>query len=102
MSLDQPLSSRTEQFLAEAVANGLFPSKAAAIDAAVEALRGNVHVLRRGTATVHFVPDEHMEAVEAAIEESEQGLSTPMTAADWNALRQRAHETASRRQVHEG
>jgi Arc/MetJ-type ribon-helix-helix transcriptional regulator len=89
MSLDQGLSPQTEQFLNEAVASGLFPSKAAAIDAAVDALREK-------NASVSFVPDEHMEAVEAAMHESKQGLATPMSTADWALLRQRTKETADR------
>lgn len=87
--MDSRLSPQTEQFLANAVASGMFPSKEAAIDAAVESLR-------QRTETIPMVPDEHMEEVEQAIEESRAGLSTPMTAEDWAELRQRVHDVAAR------
>lgn len=68
--------------MAHVVASGMFPSKEAAIDAAVDALREK-------TEPIPMVPEEHMEEVERAIEESRAGLSTPMTAEDWAELRQR-------------
>jgi hypothetical protein len=54
-------SPQAERYLASFVAGGLFPSKEAAIEAAVAALREK-------TEPIPFVPDEHMARVEAAIE----------------------------------
>lgn len=82
------LSPQTEQYLASMVAGGLFPSKEAALEAAVAALREKSDQLQ-------FVPDEHMERVEQAIVSSLAGRSTPMTAADWASLRRLAQDAAS-------
>jgi hypothetical protein len=87
--MDKELSPQTEQYLASVVAGGLFPSKEAAIEAAVAALREK-------TEPIQFVPDEHMEAVEQALESALAGKGTPMTAADWDELRKHAHDVAAR------
>ena len=84
-------SPQNEQFLARAIAEGLYPSTEAALDAAVSALREK-------NEEVPVVPEEHMALVEAAIEESNAGLSREMTAADWDALRQTVREVAARKQ----
>ena len=81
------LSQQSEQYLASIVA-GALPSKEAALEAAVEALRKN-------NEGIQFVPDEHMERVEQAIESANAGLATPMTQADWSRLRQLAHDVAA-------
>jgi len=86
--MDKELSSHAEQFLASVVAGGLFPSKEAALEAAVAALREK-------TEEILHVPDEHMEDVEKAIESANAGLSRPMTSADWENLKQLARDVAS-------
>lgn len=77
------LSPQNEQFIEQVVAGGIFASKAAALNAAVDAMRE-----REREEQIPPVPDEHMEAVEEALAESEAGLSRPMTSADWARLRQ--------------
>lgn len=86
--MDRHLSPQTEQFLANMVANGVFPSKEAALEAAVEALREKA-------ATIPFVPDEHMDAVERSIESANAGRLTPMTPEYWERLRQTVRNTAA-------
>lgn len=93
--MDSHLSPQTEQFLADAVANGMFPSKEAALEAAVEALREK-------TESIQYVPDEHMADVEEALESANAGEGTPMTSADWDDLRQRAHDVAASRATRGG
>jgi len=87
--MDHSLSPQTEEFLANMVANGVFPSRAAAIEAAVSALREKA-------AAIPAVPAEHLARVEQAIESANAGLTTPMTADDWAGLRQRARDVAAR------
>ncbi len=91
--MEHELSPQNEQYLERIVAGGLFPSKEAALDAAVAALREK-------TDEIPFVPDEHMEAVEQGIDEAEAGLSRPMTDEDWSRLRQYAYKVAARK--HQG
>lgn len=88
--MEKHFSPQAEQYLANAVASGMFPSKEAAIEAAVEALREKSEI-------IPMVPEEHMASVEAGIAESRAGLGTPMTAEDWAELRQYAHDVAARR-----
>jgi hypothetical protein len=90
--MEHELSPQNQQYLDRIVAGGLFPSKEAALDAAVAALREK-------TEEVPFVLHEHMEAVEQAIDEADAGLSRPMTDEDWSRLRQRAHDVAARMQL---
>jgi len=78
------LSPQTEQYLASVVAGGLFPSKEAALEAAVEALRAT-------TDQIPLVPAEHMGLVEQGIASARAGRSRELTDADWDRLRQRAH-----------
>jgi len=87
--MNHDLSPQSEQYLDKIVSGGLYPSKEAALEAAVEALREK-------TEPIPFVPDEHMASVEEAIEESRAGRATPMMATDWAELRQRAHDVAAR------
>jgi hypothetical protein len=82
------LSPQIEQYLASVVADGLFPSKEAALEAAIEALREK-------TEPIPFVPDEHMARVEQSIESAEAGRSRALTDADWQNLRQLARDAAS-------
>jgi hypothetical protein len=77
------LSPQTELYLASVVAGGLFPSKEAALEAAVEALRAK-------TEQIPFVPAEHMELVEQGIASARAGRSRELTDADWERLRQHA------------
>ena len=87
--MQHELSPRSEQYLDEVVSGGLFPSKEAALEAAIEALREK-------NAEIPFVSDEDMEAVEQAIESSRAGRSSPMTRADWDELRRVARDAAAR------
>lgn len=83
------LSPETEQYLASVVAGGLFPSKEAALEAAVGAFRAQHE-------QIPLVPAEHMELVEQGIASVQAGRCRELTDADWERLRQRAHEVASR------
>jgi Arc/MetJ-type ribon-helix-helix transcriptional regulator len=89
--MDQQLSPQNEEYLERIVAGGIFPSKAAAIDAAVTALREK-------SGEIPFVPDEHMDAVEHGIAQADAGLCEPMTAEDWASLRQYARDCAGKTQ----
>jgi Arc/MetJ-type ribon-helix-helix transcriptional regulator len=82
------LSPQTEQYLARIVAGGLYPSKEAAIEAAVDALREKNEQLLA-------VPDEQVDLVEQAIASSRAGKSRPLNAAEWSNLRQLARDAAS-------
>ncbi len=82
------LSPQTEQYLASMVAGGLFPSKEAALEAAVEALRAK-------TQPLPFVPAEHIELIEQGLASVEAGRVRELSDADWEKLRQRAHRVAS-------
>jgi hypothetical protein len=50
------------------------------------------------TEPIEMVPDEHMEAVEQAIEEANAGLCRPLTDADWENIRQLARDAAAANQ----
>ena len=82
------LSPQHEQYLASVVAGGLFPSKQAALEAAVDALREK-------TGPIPYVPDEHMAHVEQAIESANAGRTSPMTPQYWDSLRQRIRGAAA-------
>ncbi|MBX3414105.1 MAG: hypothetical protein KF708_15565 [Pirellulales bacterium] len=82
------LSPQSEQYLDQIVAGGLYPSKEAALEAAVEALPEK-------TEPSHFVPDDHLETVERGIESAHAGRLKPVTPEFWDALRQMARETAA-------
>ena len=82
------LSQQTEQYLADVVAGGLFPSKEAALEAAVAALREK-------TEPIPLVPDEHIERVEQAVESANAGLTSPMTPEYWDCLRQNVRDIAA-------
>ena len=87
--MSHELSPQSEQYLDEMVSGGFYPTKEAALEAAVDALREK-------NDEIPFIPEEHMEAVERAIESSRAGLSSPMTQADWDELRQLARDVAAR------
>lgn len=53
-------------------------------------------------ANLRFVPDEHMELVERALESSLAGQSTPMTDADWEHLHLLAVAAAARSDLNTG
>ncbi len=82
------LPPQIEQYLASVVAGGLFPSQEAALEAAIDALREK-------TEPIPFVPDEHMEIVEQAIESANAGHGRVLTDSDWENLRQLARDAAS-------
>jgi len=82
------LSPQAEQYLESVVAGGLFPTKEAAIEAAVEALRRNIEA-------IPMVPQEHMEMVEQGIASARAGRGRELTDADWENLRQHARLAAS-------
>ena len=82
------LSPQSEAYLAQVVAGGVYPSKEAALDAAVDALREK-------NADLSPIPEEHAELVERAIASSEAGRSRPMTDQDWARLRKLAIDVAS-------
>lgn len=79
------LSPQSESYLSHVVAGGLYPSKEAAIEAAVAALREK-------NADIPLIPEEHDAAVEQAIASSEAGLSRLMTSDDWTELRKIADD----------
>ena len=82
------LSPQSEQYLAHIVATGMFPSKEAALDAAVVALREK-------NDEIPLIPEEHMALVEEALASSEAGESRPMTKEDWDQLREFARRVAA-------
>lgn len=84
------LSRETEQYLASVVAGGIFPSKEAALEAAVG-------ILRRQLEQIPAVPAEHMELVEQGIASIEGGRSRALADADWEVLRRLARDAASRK-----
>lgn len=82
------LSPQNEHFLEQAVARGYFPSKEAALDAAVTALR-------RHQDEVPEVPEEHARSVDEGLDDLATGGSHEMTPADWRRLREFARDVAS-------
>jgi hypothetical protein len=86
--MEPTLSSQNEQYLVRMIAGGLFSSKAAALDAAVTALREKAD-------EVPFVPFPDMEAVEQGLNEADVGISRQMTNDDWSRLRRRARDVAA-------
>jgi hypothetical protein len=82
------LSPETERYLASVVAGGLFPSKEAALEAAVGALRAQQE-------HIPAVPAEHMDLVEQAMAAVQAGRCRELTDADWERLHQRARDVAS-------
>jgi hypothetical protein len=87
------LSSQSEQYLDQVVASGLFPSKEAALDAAVVALREK-------NEQIPLIPPEHLDLVEQALASSEAGHSRPMTEDDWARLRASARQAATEARGH--
>lgn len=81
------LSPLTEEYLAKVVAEGIFPSKQAALEAAVAALREK---------TEHSipVPAEHLAAVEEGIRSADAGRTREISDADWQRLRDSVRERA--------
>jgi hypothetical protein len=86
MFMPHELSPQTEQYLASIVAGGLFPSKEAALEAAVESLRNS-------TDAVPMVPAEHMAAVEEGLASFQADGAKELTDADWELLREHVRET---------
>ncbi|MBL8830614.1 MAG: hypothetical protein JNM18_26815 [Planctomycetaceae bacterium] len=88
MSTD--LAPHIEQKIAAAVASGLFPSREAVIEAGVEQLLDS-HIPR--------IPAEHRERVEAAILAANAGHVEPMSAEEWESLRQLVRDVAAGKAV---
>jgi hypothetical protein len=86
-------SPQNEQFLHDIVAGGLYPSKEAAIDAALDAFRAAQP--EPFDPNIPMVPDEHMEGVEEALAELDAGLGVEMTRDEWDRLRQFARDVAA-------
>jgi hypothetical protein len=82
------LSPQSEAYLAQVVAGGVYPSKEAALDAAVDALREK-------NSEIPLVPEEHDGLIEQAIASSKDGRSRPMTDDDWARLRKLATDAAA-------
>jgi hypothetical protein len=82
------LSSQSEQYLAQVVASGMFPSKEAALEAAVVALREK-------NEEVPMIPEEHTALVEEALASLEAGEGRPITEQDWERWRGLAWKVAA-------
>ena len=82
------LSPQIEQYLASVVAGGLFPSEEAALEAAIAALCEK-------TEQIPFVPNEHMERLDQAIESANAGRTKPLTPEYWENLRQIVRNAAA-------
>ncbi len=89
--MSSELSPQIEQYLASIVAGGLFPSKEAALEAAIEALREKTERLAP-------IPEEHLKLIEQGVASARAGRKRELSDADWENLRQRAHEVAARNQ----
>jgi hypothetical protein len=85
------LSPQSEAYLAQVVSGGVYPSKEAALEAAVDALREK-------NADIPPVPGEHVALIEQAIASSEAGRSRPMTDEDWSRLRKLAGDATAARE----
>jgi hypothetical protein len=83
-------SPQNEQYLSDIVAGGYFPSRQAALDAAIDALREK----RDGIA---YISDEEMALVQEGLDDLEQNGAVEMTEADWESLRQHARDVAAGR-----
>lgn len=83
------LSPQSESYLQNLVTGGFFPTKEAAIEAAVAALREK-------NEQPPLIPEEHSDRVEQAIASCEAGLSRPLTADDWARWKQIAQDAADR------
>lgn len=84
------LSPQNERFLEQVVAGGRFPSKEAALDAAVTALRGQQE-------DVPEIPAEHAPLVDQGLDDLADVGSQKMTVADWDRLRALARNVAAGR-----
>ena len=89
--MSHELSPQTEQYLESIVAGGLFPSKEAALEAAVEALRNS--------AGMPMVPASDMDAVEQGIESAQAGRARTLSDEDWEKVRRHAAEAAANRRA---
>jgi Arc/MetJ-type ribon-helix-helix transcriptional regulator len=73
------LSPHTEAFIRDAVAHGVFPSREALLETAVERLRSS-------PAEVPLVETEHMAGVEEAIADLDAGRGIELTDDEWDAI----------------
>lgn len=90
MSMSSQLSPHVEDLIAHAVANGMFPTREAVLEAGVERLFKEV---------IPPVPDEHLAAVELGLAEIEQGLVEDMTKGDWDELHQLVQDVAAGKNI---
>lgn len=90
--MNYELSPQTEQYLTSIVAGGLYPSKQAALEAAIAALREKDRPLP-------MVPDDHLDAVEKAIATADAGEVRELTPADWSRLRDSANKVDDELQI---
>lgn len=91
--MNHELSPQYEQYLDNMVAGGLYPSKEAALEAAIEALREK-------TQEITFVSDEHMAGVERGIESANAGRLKLVTPEFWEGLRQVVRDSAAENDAH--
>jgi hypothetical protein len=84
------LSPQSEQYLTHFLAIGLFASREEALDAAIAALKEQ-HELDE------TAPANHLEIVEASLDEYERIGGIEMTADDWQSMKQRMLERAQAR-----
>jgi hypothetical protein len=82
ISMLNGLSPQSEQYLESVVAGGLYPSKEAALEAAVGALREKDE-------QIPMVPAEDMELVEEGLDAADAGHVRELTEEDWARLRER-------------
>jgi hypothetical protein len=87
------LSPQSEQYLAQVVASGMFPSKEAALEAAVVALREK-------NEEVPMIPGEHMALVEEALASLEAGEGRPITEDGWQRWHELARKVAAENRGH--
>lgn len=81
------LSPQNEQFVEQALAQGLFASREELVDAAVENLR-----LKQDAEKNFDLSPEQLQLVDEAIDQSEAGQGREYAEADWQDLLQRSLE----------
>ena len=83
------LSPQTEAFIRDAVSLGIFPTREALLEKAVEQLRHDV-------TEIPLVDPEHMAGVEEALRSIEAGKGTELTEEEWDAIEQEGIALARR------
>jgi hypothetical protein len=87
--MQHELSPQSEQYLDKIVSGGLYASKEAALEAAVEALREK-------TEPIPFVPDGHMAGIEHGIESANAGRLKRVAPEFWEGLRRMVRDIAAK------